>query len=230
MLPAAGLGTRMAEVTGGRPKEMLPLGEIPVLQWVIDECRQAGCSTVAIVGSPHKPEIAAYLAELCDAGLPYFEQHQPNGLADAVRSANLPRSETLVPMPDTIFLTDSPSSSLAKKLQSGAWAAVAVREVPNEHVDRYGIVGFDSQGQVNAIVEKPEPAVAPSQWAIAGRFAFSAGAMDLLHEMTDVKNLTEVIAEGLRLGHPVSAVRTNSETFDCGSPEGYFAAVEAAAR
>lgn len=227
ILPAAGLGTRMAEVTGGRPKEMLLLGGIPVMQRVIDECRRAGCKTVAIVGSPHKPEIAAYLAELADADLPYFEQIHPEGLADAVRKVNLPLEDTLIPMPDTVFLANPPSHLLARSLEEGAWAAVAVREVPVDQVERYGVVGFDPDGRVRQIVEKPAQEETPSRWAIAGRFALSAEAMALLRAMETATNLTDVLAEGLTRGETILAHPTQAEPFDCGSPEGYFAAVEA---
>lgn len=234
ILPAAGLGTRMAEVTSGRPKEMLSLGGIPVLQWVIDECRAAGCQTVAIVGSAHKPEIAGYLAEFGDVDLPYFEQPAPKGLADAVRQSNLPPGDALIPMPDTIFLSHSPSAALAAQIRNGAWASVAVREVPLDQVDRYGIVAFEVEGRVTAVVEKPAPFDAPSRFAIAGRFALSGSAMELLYgknPLPDRLTLTDILAEGLSQGRLIEAVQVDpaAQFFDCGSPKGYFAAVEALA-
>jgi len=235
ILPAAGLGTRMAEVTGGRPKEMLSLGGIPVLQWVIDECRQAGCETIGVVGSPHKPQIAGYLAEFGGADLPYFEQFEPRGLADAVRTANFPIAASLVPMPDTVFLEHAPSPALAAKIQAGAWAAVAVREIPLDQVGKYGIVAFDPSGQIVSIVEKPTPEEALSCFAIAGRFALSEQAMALLQSKDPLPEnwtLTDLLAECLATGERLEVVLVDPDAplFDCGSPEGYFAAVEALAR
>lgn len=226
ILPAAGLGTRMAEITGGRPKEMLPLKGIPVLQHVLDECYAGGCRECRVIGSPHKPEIPAYLAECLHSPYSYSEQLEARGLADAVRYGAIPAENALIPMPDTVYAQKAPTAVLAKLLQDGAWAAVAVHEVPGEQVERYGIVDFGEDGVVHSVIEKPTQSEAPSRYAIAGRFAFCQEAMEWLVEEAQLPNLTELIALGLSKARPVRAVIVEAEPFDCGSPEGYFAAVE----
>ncbi len=226
VLPAAGLGTRMQTVTHGAPKELLTVGGRPVLQWVIEESLGAGAERVVVVASPCKPEIERFLKSLSDSRIGCVLQPEPLGLADAVVRGLLPGCATLVPMPDYLFPTASPMPAMAQCFAEGAYGAVAVQTVPAEQVDQYGVVGFDAEGRVVQLIEKPAREAAPSRWAVAGRFALSVEASESMRTRpTAFANLTELLAAGLTQDRKVAAIRLKERAFDCGSPQGYFDAV-----
>lgn len=234
IIPAAGLGTRMAAITRGAPKELLSVGRSSVLSYVVNEAFLSGASEVCVVGSRLKPAISEFVLGSGDPRLLLREQAEPLGIADAVRAGAEAGQPALVLMGDTVFASGSPVFELRAKLEEGAWAAVAVHEVPLEEVSHYGVVGFDATGQITQIVEKPAPLDAPGRFAIASRFALSGEASSALFEALGQRvvpnlTLTDVLEEGLRAGKrvaPVFLVET-ARLYDCGQPEGYFAAVEA---
>jgi UTP--glucose-1-phosphate uridylyltransferase len=61
VIPAAGLGTRFLPLTKASPKELLPMGEVPSLQLVIEEAVGAGIETVIVVNHPSKTAVERYL-------------------------------------------------------------------------------------------------------------------------------------------------------------------------
>ncbi len=112
VIPAAGKGTRMRGVSGGAPKELLPVGGRPAIRFAIDEAVGAGLEEVAVVLSPGKLEIREYLDGAVAGGelgarLTYVLQHEPRGLGDAVTlchefAAGEPFGLLL---PDNVFLS-----------------------------------------------------------------------------------------------------------------------------
>ena len=233
VVPAAGLGTRMAALTGGGPKELLTVGGYTVLDRIIIECLDAGATRVRVVGSPSKPQIRDHVLNFGDPRLEYASQDEALGLADAVRVGAEPNQPTLVPMADTFFDEFSPLRDMVRSLVDGAWAAVAVRKVPQERLPSYGVVGFGADGKVDRMVEKPSPLDAPSDFAIASRFALSKEAASALFELAARRpvaglSLTDLLDEGIRAGRRVDAVflPESAHMYDCGDPDGYRAALE----
>ena len=87
IIPAAGKGSRWAPVSGYLPKEMLPLIDRPVLDWVIDEVRSAGCNEIIIVINQHKQIIKDYLISNKDYKKVKFHfvyQDKPLGVTHAM--------------------------------------------------------------------------------------------------------------------------------------------------
>ncbi len=237
VVPAAGQGSRMRGVTGGAEKELLPVGGRSVLGHVMREALACGPREVLVVSSKSKPGVEELVRDLGDPRARVVFQDSPRGLADAVARCDARRETVLALMGDAFYGGDSPSARLVETLEARkAWACVAVREVPREAVERYGVVRFALEdGRVTEVVEKPPAANAPSRWAVAGRFGFSPEAMRLLHAMSadwrDGREMTlsDLLREGLRTRQAVYAVPIlESEVlFDCGSPEGYAEALEA---
>ena len=109
VIPAAGLGTRFLPLTKASPKELLPMGEVPSLQLVIEEAVGAGIETVIVVNHPSKTAVERYfdpapelLATLVQAGkhelaerlrhlarldVRFVHQSEPLGLGHAVGMA-----------------------------------------------------------------------------------------------------------------------------------------------
>lgn len=87
IIPAAGRGSRWAPVSGYLPKEMLPLIDRPVLDWVIDEVKNSGCHEIIVVINKHKELIKDYLLKHKDhkkIKLHFVYQEKPLGIAHAM--------------------------------------------------------------------------------------------------------------------------------------------------
>jgi UTP--glucose-1-phosphate uridylyltransferase len=197
VVPVAGLGTRLLPATRSQPKEMLPLVDRPVVQYVVEELVAAGIDRVLFVTGRRKraiedhfdadPELAT--GPLIDrrAGLQllYTRQPRPAGLGDAVsHGAGLaPGRGVVVALGDAIITDTDPAagpSLLARLIAAygapGVVAAVAVETVPTESVGRYGIVvpvdpGADGPTMdAGDLIEKPDPSEVDSRLAIAGRY------------------------------------------------------------
>src|SRR3954463_9579565 len=90
LIPCGGKGTRMATVTKGAAKELLPIGGVPLVLRVMEECAASGVRDVLIVSAPGKEDVDEVV--LAAAGRPHMPEHtrivvqkEPRGLADAIR-------------------------------------------------------------------------------------------------------------------------------------------------
>jgi UTP--glucose-1-phosphate uridylyltransferase len=249
IIPAAGLGTRLAPLTHLMPKEMLPLGGKVVLQYVLEECDAARLDTLLVVLNRRKTALlAAAEATPCETdpvtGIPtrsvYFaNQEQQGGLAHAVLcgEAFAGRDHFAVALGDTVIYPPAGGErSLLRRLISahlehGAAATVAVQAVPAERVSSYGIV--EPQGdagevfRVRRIVEKPAPGEAPGDLAITARYVFSPEIFDACRQAKRNRKGELELTEGMtwlaERGRPVLAVRLEpgEQRLDIGSPQSY---------
>ena len=108
---------------------------------------------------------------------------------------------------------------------------LGVERVPKEHTDRYGIVSTGKMrqrlGRLEAIVEKPSPAVAPSNLGVVGRYILSPAIFETLKAIKpgagDEIQLTDAIAELIK-HEPVFAYEFEGRRYDCGDKLGYLQA------
>ena len=200
VIPAAGLGTRFLPVTKSVPKELLPILDKPMLQYVVEEAAEAGIEEVIIVTSPGKETIAAYFQP--DPGLEehlaasggqdfldqvrhvsslaevrFVIQEQPLGLGHAVLTAQaaVGKQPFAVMLPDDIVAHTpgvlSQMMEVSRRFHAGV---VAVERVPWEVVQNYG--GADAMEvedrvhKISKLVEKPPREEAPSNLTIVGRY------------------------------------------------------------
>ncbi|WP_306590881.1 UTP--glucose-1-phosphate uridylyltransferase GalU [Geothrix sp. 21YS21S-4] len=200
VVPVAGLGTRFLPATKAQPKEMLPLVDTPVIQYVVEEAIRAGIDSIVLVTGRGKGAIENHFDvayELEDtlrrrgkqedlnlvrdithlAQFAYVRQGEPLGLGHAVLCARhaVGNEPFALLLGDDVFdERDSALDALIAAYHATGKSVVGVQEVPLEHVSRYGIVSAPQDGSdawdVTAIVEKPKPADAPSRWAVVGRY------------------------------------------------------------
>ena len=169
VIPVAGLGTRLLPATKSQPKEMLPVGRKPAVQYVVEEMVEAGITQILLITGRQKSSIedhfdretelerrlvrnGAYdLAEELnffeeDVALFYTRQSVQSGPADAIRlAADFVGDEPfLVAYGDTIITSQQRPSLIQRMLEdhlrSGVRATLAVETVRREDVQRYGIV------------------------------------------------------------------------------------------
>ena len=206
VIPAAGLGTRFLPFSKAVPKEMLPVVDRPVIQYVIEEAVDAGIEDVLIITSRHKkvmedhfdrfPELEAALesknktealAEILDVtkmcNLHFIRQGEALGLGHAIGMAKHHVGDE----PFCVLLGDDIMHRSAGVLKGmidtyhahGGVSVVGLMEVAKEDISSYGCadaVELDGRTvEIRDLVEKPDPADAPSNLAIMGRYLFTPG-------------------------------------------------------
>ncbi len=166
VLPAAGLGTRFLPATKAQPKEMLPVVDKPLIQYVVEECVASGIDNIIIVTGRGKnaiedhfdssPELESFLQEKGKSELAqlvreigsmvtfsYTRQKEPLGLGHAVLVAKelVGNEPFAVLLGDVIIPGANPATKqLIDVYQETGKGAIAVEEVPREKTSLYGIV------------------------------------------------------------------------------------------
>src|SRR3954447_12661994 len=124
VIPAAGRGTRMLPVSRTTPKELLPLGDTPVIDIVVRELLAAGLDELVVVTGPAKGAILEHLGE---TGVPVqaVAQPEPRGLGDAVLQAApvIGREPFAVALPDAL-IPDGAVRELIAAVEAGADGAM----------------------------------------------------------------------------------------------------------
>jgi len=213
VIPAAGLGTRFLPATKAQPKEMLPVVDKPAIQYVVEEAVRAGITDILIITGRGKRSLEDHfdrafeleyylqekgkfddlsevqaLAEMAD--IHYVRQGEPLGLGHAVGVArkHVGDNPFVVMLGDDIMDRRSTvlEGMIATYEQYGR-SVIAVKEFPIEEISSYGCVKPEqvSDGLVRVldIVEKPAPAVAPSNLAVMGRYVFTPEIFDQLERV-----------------------------------------------
>jgi UTP--glucose-1-phosphate uridylyltransferase len=240
IIPAGGSGSRLMPLTRTVPKELLPVWKKPVLQYAIDEAAAAGIERLIIVTAPGKESLQRHINfdsmsgnVTNDSGLTidFVVQDVARGLGDAIRLA-APRDEPVaVLLPDELLLGDNCLRQLVQSYVLHQASILAVQKVPLADVRHYGIVDvttLDGRSlDVRAVVEKPEPHLAPSQLAIIGRYILDPAVIDVLQSAGPTLNgdiqLTDSIAATCGTSM-VKAVHFDGRRFDCSDFHGLLQA------
>ena len=163
----------------------------------------------------------------------YLRQPKALGLGHAVLCAQPVVGDD----PFAVILADDPIDApkgcigqlIEARASVGGGSVVAVQDVAPEETKKYGIVSVDDGSlttpRVRGIVEKPDPAVAPSRMAVIGRYVFEADIFDHLARLQPGVGgeiqLTDGIAASLE-NVPTYAHRFEGTRFDCGSKQGFI--------
>lgn len=173
-------------------------------------------------------------AKLEPGQVAYIRQMSPLGLGHAVWCArNLINDEPFaVLLADDLILSDKPTLvDMVEAYEQHGGNVVSLMEVPDHHTSRYGIVepgtSDDRLVEIRGLVEKPDPADAPSNLAIVGRYILQPSVMDYLdtaesgagNEIQLTDSMMKMVGEG-----PFNGLRLEGTRFDCGSKVGFLAA------
>ena len=261
VFPVAGLGTRFLPATKAQPKEMLPVVDKPLIQYAVEEAYEAGIRHMIFVTGRSKRAIEDHFdtayeleAELEAAGkqalldlvrsvqpsdmlCSYVRQPRALGLGHAVLCAEhlVGQSPFAVLLADDL-MTGLPGGPGVLRQMADVFArtgasVLAVQEVPQDQVHRYGIVAGTPQEQgwvnVEKMVEKPKAADAPSRLAVAGRYVLTPAVFDRIRAggrgVQGEIQLTDGIA-GLLASQKVFAYAYQGKRYDCGSKQGFLQA------
>ncbi len=208
------MGTRFLPLTKVQPKEMLPVVDKPVIQYVVEEAVSAGIEDIVIVTGREKraiedhfdasPELERILEDRGNgdalesirritslAHLHYIRQKAPRGLGDAVYCArhHIGNESFAVMLGDTINIADVPVvGQLMNAHRKLGASVIAVERVPRHKLRDYGIIKGRLKDrktvEIQKLVEKPEPSKAPSDMGITGTYVLTPAIFDAI-ERTD---------------------------------------------
>jgi len=241
VIPAAGKGTRLLPLTKAVPKELIPLGTKPVLEHIVEEVIACGITDILFVISEEKTAIRTHFGDgFGGVRFDYTFQVEQKGLADAINCGRefVGDDPFAVVLGDSIIETDQAVLPFRRVLvtyeQTTAAGVIVVQKTPIEEVSRYGIVkpkaGLGPSFEIDGLVEKPKPEQAPSDYAIAGRYAFDACIFDYIdrtpHGANGEYQITDSVGLMLEDGREVwcVALGENEIRRDIGTFPSYFEA------
>ncbi|MFC0279448.1 glucose-1-phosphate thymidylyltransferase RfbA [Falsigemmobacter intermedius] len=166
---AGGSGTRLYPLTMGVSKQLLPLYDKPMIYYPLTVLMLAGIREIAVITTPHDQEqFKRVLGDGSQWGisLTFIVQPSPDGLAQAYLLAEdfLAGAPSAMVLGDNVFFGHGlPEMMKAAPEQGGTVFGYHVSDP-----ERYGVVDFDKDGTVKAIIEKPP--VAPSNYAVTGLY------------------------------------------------------------
>ncbi len=214
VIPAAGLGTRFLPATKSVPKELLPIVDIPTIQYIVQEVVDSGIDTVILITGKGKaaiedhfdlyPELEEKLekegkSELAEklrqaSGMVRtvsIRQRQPRGLGHAVLCAKSVVGDEpfVVLLGDDLVDSSVPcTKQMISVYEQHKKSVVALMNIAEEDVSKFGICGGKQIAprvyELEQMVEKPDPRVAPSRLAIVGRYILTPEIFEIL-EKTD---------------------------------------------
>jgi len=256
VLPVAGLGTRFLPATKATPKEMLTVVDRPALQYVVDEAREAGIEHFVFVTGRNKATIEDHFdiayeleatleargktaelellrSELPAAGATSFTRQQaPLGLGHAVWCAReiVGDEPFAVLLPDMLMRPGCLKDMLTAYDKHGG-NVIAVEEVPEDQVSRYGVVGVGEEDEtgfrITAMVEKPKREEAPSNLIISGRYILQPDIFDILtHQAPGAGGEIQITDAMKRLAETqrFTGFRYRGRTYDTGTKIGFLTA------
>jgi len=229
VIPAAGFGTRLLPASKSQPKEMLPIVDTPVIQYVVEEAVSAGITDILMIIGKGKRAIEEHFDrnfelenELAEKGklqelesirrisrladVHFVWQKELNGLGDAISYArhHVGDEPFAVLLGDT--LVDSPkpvTRQLVQAFERYQESVVALEEVDRSKVSRYGIIAGKEISRdvflIEDFIEKPSVAEAPSRLAIAGRYVLTPEIFEYISQTGRGKNDEIQLTDAMRL-------------------------------
>ena len=210
VIPAAGFGTRFLPATKSQPKEMLPIVDTPVIQYVVEEAVAAGITDILMVIGKGKRAIEEHfdrsfqlesqlleknktaeletvrrISELAD--IHFVWQKEMKGLGDAINCARFHVNDEpfAVLLGDTVMDAAVPATKqLVDVYEQYESPVVLLEEVDRSRVSKYGVIDGKEVGagvyKVDNFVEKPSIEEAPSNLVIASRYIFTPDIFDYI--------------------------------------------------
>ena len=205
IIPVAGWGTRRLPITKAIEKCMLPIGNRPLVDYVVQDCLAAGINEIFFVVGEDSDQLENYyrsniklidylkrngkndmipmIAPLSGVKLHFVVQSSYGKYGTAIPVAlvadQIPEGESVVVlMGDDFIYTEDGSSETARLIEAaGDDSAMLGVEVPKESVSRYGVIEMDVNNHFVQIVEKPTPEEAPSNLINVSKYVLNSDAI-----------------------------------------------------
>lgn len=228
VIPAAGFGTRFLPATKSQPKEMLPIVDTPVIQYVVEEAVQAGITDLLMIIGKGKRSIEEHFdrsfqlenqlaaqgktAELQEmrriselADIHFVWQKEMRGLGDAVNCArhHVNNEPFVILLGDTVIDAVKPAARQLVELYEELHEPVILLEpVEPKKVSLYGVIDGEEIRpgvyRIRDFVEKPRPEKAPSNLAIASRYLLTPDVFDFIAPSASANGSEIQLTDALR--------------------------------
>lgn len=257
IIPAAGRGLRFLPATKAQPKEMLPIVDKPAIQYIVEEAVGSGIEQLLIItgstkraiedhfdknveleahlkakGKKDLLELVQDISDLVD--LHYIRQKEQLGLGHAVYYARqfIGEEPFGVLLGDDIVQSKTPCLQQLTELYDEVQSSVlAVMEVPEQDVNKYGILDAVEEKpgvyRVLDLVEKPPVGKAPSRLAIMGRYVLEPGIFPILADTKPGAGGEIQLTDALRVlcrEKPIYGLAFEGKRYDVGDKLGYLKA------
>ncbi|MDC1212323.1 sugar phosphate nucleotidyltransferase [Pelagibacteraceae bacterium] len=214
IIPLAGLGTRLLPLTSVMPKELLPINGKPNLEYIMEECIEAGVRQFIFIISKNKINIKKYFfndsfykriikkkkdkriieeykkIKKYQKMIKFVYQNKPKGTGDAVLKCEklIKNKFFLMLLPDDLIIKKNCTKEMIKLHNQTKGSIIATKKVNKNSVSRWGILSIKKRKknyfEINDVVEKPSINNAPSNYAIIGRYILSS---DIFNEIKKLK-------------------------------------------
>jgi len=257
IIPLAGLGTRLLPLTSVLPKELLPINGKPGLEYILDECIEAGIKEIIFVISNKKKIIKKYFyndlffrkiikkkfkdkrlkqqylkIQRYKKMIKFVYQNTPRGTGDAVLKCEklIKRKHFLMLLPDDLIIKKNCSLSMIRLYKKNKSSVIASKKVSKKNLSRWGIFAFDKKLKSNFlitdVIEKPSTKLAPSNYAVIGRYILPKKIFSILKKLKPGQSGEIHITDAIRkliynkdkfIGHIF-----DGKYLDCGTMKGYI--------
>ena len=204
IIPLAGLGTRMLPLTSVMPKELLPINGKTNLEYILEECLEAGIKEFIFIISKKKLSIKKYFfndnfykkiikkkkdkriieeykkIKKYKKMIKFVYQNKPKGTGDAVLKCQkfIKDKYFLMLLPDDLIIKKNCSKEMIRLHNKTRGSVIATKRVEKKTVSRWGILSIKDKKknhfEIKDVVEKPSIKKAPSNFAIIGRYILTS--------------------------------------------------------
>lgn len=223
ILLSGGTGTRLRPITHTGPKQLVPVANKPVLEYAIEDLKDAGITEIGVIlGHKGREEIQELLGDgsKYDVKITYIVQGNPLGLAHAAGCAQdfVGDDDFVMYLGDNIL--KSGVTDLVESFEAGDYGAgIALQEVDDPQA--FGIVDVDDHGNVTELIEKPDQP--PTNLALIGMYVFSPAVFDAIDDLEPSwrgeLEITDAIQSLLKDGNDIDSHIVTGWWKDTGRPE-----------
>ena len=218
IIPLAGLGTRLLPLTSVMPKELLPINGKPNLEYILEECLDAGVKQFIFIISKDKISIKKYFfndsfykkiikkkkdkriieefrkIKKYQKMIKFVYQNKPKGTGDAVLKCEklIKNKFFLMLLPDDLIIKKNCTKEMINLHNKTKGSIIATKRVDKKTISRWGILSIKNKKknyfQINDVIEKPSIKKAPSNYAIIGRYILTPDIFDILKDIKPSSN------------------------------------------
>ena len=256
IIPLAGLGTRLLPLTSVMPKELLPINGRPNLEYIMDECIEAGIKQFIFIISKNKLSIKKYffndsfykkiikkkkdkriIAEFrkikkYQKMIKFVYQNKPKGTGDADLKCEkfIKGNFFFMLLPDDLIINKNCSKEMVRLHAKTNGSIIATKKVDINTVSRWGILSTKNKKkkyfQIKDVVEKPSIKLAPSNYAIIGRYILPSKIFNEIKKLKPGQggeiHITDAIRNLIYKGNNFYGNIFSGKYLDCGTINGYI--------